>query len=321
MYLGVDGGGSKTEFLLIDDEGNTVARHLAGGSYHPDIGLAGVEAILEDSLRDIAKTAGISIDGIRYAVLGLPAYGEDSSVDPLLQALPARWFPDRNYSCVNDMVCAWAGSLDCADGIALIAGTGSIGYGVYEGRVARAGGWGELFGDEGSAYWIGAQGLRLFSQMSDGRRERGLLYEFFRDEFKLHNDLDLSSHIINRWAGDRGRIAGLSPIVARAATGGDDEALQIFATAAAELAAIVTAIARQLSVPGGVVLPVSCSGGVFRSGELILKPFRTCLAQAGDPAELRHPVHSAAMGAARLARRLAEAVHVAKPDCHQGETR
>ena len=73
------------------------------------------------------------------------------------------------------MICSWAGSLACEDGISVIAGTGSMAYGEYEGRSARAGGWGELIGDEGSAYWIAREGMNLFSRMSDGRAPRGPL--------------------------------------------------------------------------------------------------------------------------------------------------
>ena len=74
------------------------------------------------------------------------------------------------------MVCGWAGALAGEDGINIVAGTGSIAYGEYRGRSARAGGWGELFSDEGSAYWLAREGLRLFSRMSDGRAPRGALY-------------------------------------------------------------------------------------------------------------------------------------------------
>ena len=74
------------------------------------------------------------------------------------------------------MVCSWAGSLACADGISVIAGTGSMAYGEYAGRQARCGGWGELIGDEGSAYWIAREGMNLFSRMSDGRAARGPLH-------------------------------------------------------------------------------------------------------------------------------------------------
>ena len=63
------------------------------------------------------------------------------------------------YLCGNDMMCGWAGSLLCRDGISIVAGTGSICYGERGGATARSGGWGELFSDEGSAYWIACRGL------------------------------------------------------------------------------------------------------------------------------------------------------------------
>ena len=81
------------------------------------------------------------------------------------------------------------------DGVNIVAGTGSIGYGEFEGRSARAGGWGELFGDEGSAYWVARQALTLFSQMSDARADQGPLYELLRQHFKVGNDLDVCAAV------------------------------------------------------------------------------------------------------------------------------
>ncbi len=97
-----------------------------------------------------------------------------------LDAMPEPLLGHRRYRCGNDMVCAWAGSLGGEDGINIVAGTGSIGYGERRGRSARAGGWGEVFGDEGSAYWIAVQGLNVFTRMSDGRLPKGSLYAVFR---------------------------------------------------------------------------------------------------------------------------------------------
>jgi N-acetylglucosamine kinase-like BadF-type ATPase len=89
------------------------------------------------------------------------------------------------FACGNDMICGWAGSLGCEDGINIVAGTGSIGYGERQGESARVGGWGEAFGDEGSAHWIAIQGLALFSRMSDGRMARGPLYDRVVEAFSL----------------------------------------------------------------------------------------------------------------------------------------
>ena len=89
--------------------------------------------------------------------------------------LPRRRSCPGRYRCGNDAVCGWAGALAGEDGINIVAGTGSIGYGEFEGRAARAGGWGELFSDEGSAHWIAREALSLFSRMSDGRRRAVLV--------------------------------------------------------------------------------------------------------------------------------------------------
>ena len=114
---------------------------------------------------------------------------------------PAQALPHRRYSCGNDMVCGWAGALAGADGINIVSGTGSIAYGEFAGRNARAGGWGELFSDEGSSYWLAREGLRLFSRMSDGRSPRGSLYEYVRRHFSLASDLDLCAAIYGKAIG------------------------------------------------------------------------------------------------------------------------
>src|SRR5690606_36453200 len=111
------------------------------------------------------------------------------------------------YACDNDMVCGWAGSLACSDGINIIAGTGSMGYGQRQGTAARAGGWGEAFSDEGSAYWIAAQGLNAYSRMSDGRLSRGALHAVFNAELALEQDLAICARVYGEQAYSRGDFA------------------------------------------------------------------------------------------------------------------
>src|SRR5690606_22317786 len=130
-----------------------------------------------------------------FAFIGLPAYGEDSATTATMDAMPSALLNVSSYRCANDTVCSWAGSLACEDGISVFAGTGSVAYGQYAGREARAGGWGELIGDEGSAYWIAREGLNLFSRMSDGRTARGPLYDLVRARFGITLDLDLCARI------------------------------------------------------------------------------------------------------------------------------
>ncbi len=175
-YLGVDGGGSKTRFLLIDETGKVLASHTEGPAYYLEIGLDALRSMLARGIEQTLQNGNVTPSALTFAFFGLPAYGEDRTIEPMLDAAPSPVLLPGRYRCGNDMVCGWAGALAGADGINIVAGTGSIAYGEYEGRSARAGGWGELFSDEGSAYWLAREGLTLFSRMSDGRSPRGPLY-------------------------------------------------------------------------------------------------------------------------------------------------
>jgi N-acetylglucosamine kinase-like BadF-type ATPase len=210
LFLGVDGGGTKTHFVLVDRDGNLAAWCEGPTSYHLEVGMDGVRDVLTDGVAALLRQAGIDGSAIGYAFFGLPAHGEDSVAEALLDALPEPLLGHRRYRCGNDMVCAWAGSLGGDDGINIVAGTGSIGYGERRGRSARAGGWGEVFGDEGSAYWIAVQGLNVFTRMSDGRLPRGPLHAMFRASLGLSDDLDICAKVMN--AHPRSSIAAMSEL-------------------------------------------------------------------------------------------------------------
>jgi len=256
-YLGVDGGGTKTRFLLLDETGTVLAAHTEGPAYHVEIGAEALRSMLGQGIKTTLRRGGVAASHLTFAFLGLPAYGEDRAAVPLLDAAPSRALPAARYRVGNDMVCGWAGALAGEDGINVVAGTGSIAYGEYQGRSARAGGWGELFSDEGSAYWLAREGLRLFSRMSDGRTPRGALYELVRQQFGLQNDLDLCGALYGKSAAQRSQFAQLSKLVTEAASAGDEQAAALFGRAAHELAEIVDAVRDQLQVPQATELAFS----------------------------------------------------------------
>jgi N-acetylglucosamine kinase-like BadF-type ATPase len=305
MFLGVDGGGTKTAFLILSADGVALARHEGGSSYHPEVGIEGVRAVLKEGVREVLAEAGLSPAAIRHAFFGLPALGEDPATDPILAGAPGAALAGGQYSCGNDMVGGWAGALACEDGIVITAGTGSIAYGEYKGRSARAGGWGEIFSDEGSAYWIGREGLGLFSKMSDGRAPAGPLLDLVRARFNLSRDIDLCGLINTPGGGARSAIAQLSQTAAAAAQAGDEAARAIFIRAGAELAALADAVRKTLDVPAGEELALSHVGGVFRTGALVLDPFAAALAAGGHSYRLQAPLLTPVVGAALYAARTA----------------
>jgi len=302
MFLGVDGGGTKTAFALMDAQGQVLARHEESSAYYLEVGMDGAAAMLTRGCAALFGAAGVRADDVAFAFFGLPAYGEDRAVQPQLDALPRAALGHGRYLCGNDMVCSWAGSLACADGISVIAGTGSMAYGEVKGQRARAGGWGELFGDEGSAHWIARAGLALFSRMSDGRAPRGPLHALLRERLALRDDLDLCQVVYGDLKGERSKIAALSRLVSEAAAQGDTQAAAILDAAAAEVAALVDAVRGQLGVDPDAEVTVSYSGGLFGAEGPLRERFARALEAGGAGAyRLTTPRLPPVLGAALYA--------------------
>lgn len=304
MYLGVDGGGTKTAFALIDGDGALKACHVGASIDYLANGIAVARARLIEGIRATLRQQSLDPAGIAFAFFGLPAYGEDGETIRELDAMPSELLDPSHYRCGNDMVCSWAGSLACIDGISVIAGTGSMAYGEYAGRQARCGGWGELIGDEGSAYWIAREGMNLFSRMSDGRAARGPLHRLVRERFGLSNDLYLCSRIYGSGADRRDGFAQFARFVNEAAEAGDAAAAAIFTRGAKELVDCVIATRGALDPPATAVLPVSHSGGVFNNVPVMVDAFRAGLTAAPQPFEYQKPRCPPAVGAALYAARI-----------------
>jgi N-acetylglucosamine kinase-like BadF-type ATPase len=305
MFLGIDGRATRTAYALVDARGRIRASHVGESVSHVSEGLERAGALLSGGITATLQQAGLRPADLVYAFVGLAAYGEDSQVTPKLDSLPARVLDPERYRCGNDVVCSWAGSLGCTDGISVISGTGSVAYGEYEGRSARAGGWGEIIGDEGSAYWIAREGMNLFSRMSDGRAPRGPLHRIVRKQLGIRADLDLCARIRGEDAEERNTFPQLAPLVYEAAKAGDKLAQAIFQRAADELVLCAQAVRRALAVPEFVRLPVSHSGGVLAGAELLMKAFKSGLEKADPPFDYRAPRYPPAVGAAAHAARLA----------------
>ncbi|MDP5277530.1 BadF/BadG/BcrA/BcrD ATPase family protein [Sphingomonas sp. DG1-23] len=302
-FLGVDGGGTKTEFVCIDGEGRVTGRTVTGTTYHLEVGVEEAVRRLREGVETVCKALEIVPAGIDYAFFGLPAYGEDSAVDPRLREACGEVLGHGRFACGNDMICGWAGSLGCEDGINIVAGTGSIGYGERQGVGARAGGWGEVFGDEGSAHWIAIRGLTLFSRMSDGRAPKGPLYDRIVEAFSLRSDLELCERLMGGQGMPRGEIAALANLVSQAADEGDAGARAILTAAARELLELAVALRSRLGFPDGMPAPISWSGGVLSQQRFVRETFLDLLA-ATQAFVTVEPRHAPGYGAALYARRL-----------------
>lgn len=301
VFLGVDGGGTKTSFALVSGDGKLLAATTRGPSHPDQVGMEGVAQTLTQGVHSICAAAGIAASQIRFGYWGLPGYGENLEHIPQLHAIIENIMGKQNYRCGNDVEAGWAGSLAGEPGVHIVAGTGAIGFGVDpKGQTARASGWGELFGDEGSAYWLGRRLLELFGKQSDGRMPKTQLYELVKAARGLTRDLDLLTQTETLY--QRRELAKLAQVVYQAAVEGDPHALDLFREAAYEHSLIAKAIIHQLEFPPGFTVPVSYSGGVFRAGRFVLDPLAEYLQPLG--AVLVEPKLGPLMGACLYAMKL-----------------
>ena len=201
---------------------------------------------------------------------------------------------------VNDAHIALVAGAPDGCGIVVIAGTGSIAYGVgADGARARSGGWGYLLGDEGSAYWLGHAAVRLGIRAADGRGRPTSLYERVCGDLGLRDPQALVS-----WFYDpdlsRYRVAGLASLVEEAATAGDRAADELLDQAAEHLASAARSVARQLVVDGDY--PLVLAGGVFKACPSLYERLESRLEM--ESAQVTRLEVEPAMGAVTLALRM-----------------
>lgn len=281
LFLGIDGGGTKTGFALADETGK-ILHYIEKGTIHAkQVAIEDIKKTIEDGLKELLEATGHSRDELTFTFAGVPGYGEFKDIIEKVQNLMDEIFGQGNYKLGNDCVAGWAGSQACKPGVNMVLGTGAIAYGMdYQGNEERSSGWGPYCGDDGSAYWIAREGIRLFGKEADGRVEKSHLYDLIKKEYKLDQDFDFISIILDM-NDNRTEVAKLSQVVSEAAKLGDKEAEKIIDQVAYEVDIAVKAVINKLSFKDGERIYVTYSGGVFKMGEILKDKIKKLLEE--DP--------------------------------------
>src|SRR5919112_1518793 len=245
-YLCVDGGQTKTEVSLLDEEGKTLESWREGPLTTPsqpgaaDNLRAVVRSACEELGRRLERSGGAAPEA---ACLSLTGYHEgDEFVPPLVKEEARRVVPDlERIHVVPDYVGNWAAATAGEPAIMVLSGGGAVAYGRdSSGYSARSGGWGHLLGDEGSGYWIGLEAIKMVFRAYDG----------------------------------------LVPVVDALARRGDETSMRIMERAAAHLIELAVVLLEQLGE-----LPVFLSGGVWNAVAMD-ENFRRLLDEAGHNVEV-----------------------------------
>lgn len=303
FYLGIDAGGTKTSFMIINELGDVLSTYT-GSTYHVhQVGFEAFKTGMEEGISKVCSQINISKEDLNFSFLGLAGYGENESEMNKMDLLIEEILGENKFKCGNDVEVALAGSLACKPGICIILGTGAIASGITNDlKTNRTSGWGHICGDEGSAYWIAKKGIEIFTKQSDHRLERTALYSTFKEKLNLEKDFDLIFLIKDDYKQDRTKIAKLAMLVYEAALKGDKFALDIYKQAAKECLLMVNALTTQLQFTG--VLNISYSGSVFNSKDLILKPLKNYLKNNYTSFNLAAPILPPIKGAALNALKL-----------------
>lgn len=297
-FVGVDGGGTKTAVLAARKGSGERGAELATGCSYRMLGIDGAAKVIAEAVKSSLQKVGADLTDCAGVCVGLPCFGEDPRQDEAIGRAIQKALTPAPVHIVNDVEVGWAGALAGQPGIHIVAGTGSIAFAKNgSGQTARTGGWNEFFGDEGSCYWIGREAMSVFTKEADGRLPRGALYESLRRDLSLGEDMDFIDLVTREYAPYRQKVAGFQRFAAQAAQAGDPEARVLYPRAAHELALMARALKDRLAMPEGT--KVSYSGGLFRTGELILKPLKKEITALG--CVLEAPKSSGAEGAWLLA--------------------
>lgn len=286
LYIGIDGGGTKTKMVLFDEN----------GSHLKELILPTVHVLTQpqDQSIEILRDGVNQLDPDHTAIIGagLAGYGQQKELRDTIEYICKEAFGDRPFVVESDVRIAIEGALDGHDGIVVIAGTGSIALSLKNNKLTRCGGWGYQLGDEGSAYWIAKKMFHTFCKEIDGRLEKTVLYDLIMEECDLDIDYDIITFMNSL---DRTSIASYAYINGLAANQGDPYAIDIYRQAALEIRLLIQTLLKEHdSTPR-----ISYIGGVFDHASHYILPI---LNETID--HLISPIHTPEYGAYKLAKKL-----------------
>lgn len=297
-FLGIDGGGTKTEAAICDETGRVLGVGLGGASGIDSVGADAAAVSIGAAIDAAREQAGLPDAPFASVFFGMAGVVSAADRD-IIRTVARRLQLGDAIHVDHDIRIALAGGLSGRPGIALIAGTGSSCFGMNAaGERWQAGGWGHLISDEGSSYWFGWNAIRLAAGAGDGRWQTALYTPVMR-QLGIAGVADLHQRLYTQGI-SKAEVASFAPLVMEAAAAGDALAQALIRQGVHELALMVTAVARNL---GWAAAPceVTLTGGLWRAGDVVLTPFRTALTALLSQARIVMPELPPVIGACVLA--------------------
>ena len=283
LLLGVDGGGTSTVAWLALPGGRVLGRGKAGPSNAKAVGAESARRALVEAVRAAFRDGGRPPSRAAVACLGLAGFDR-----PEDRAMLGEWSAAEGWAealvLVNDGALVLAAGTPEGWGVGVISGTGSIAVGrAPDGRTARAGGWGHLIGDEGSAYSVVLGALRLVVRRADGRDPGPFGADRLAERLCRALGVEGPSRIVSALYApgmDRARIASLAPEVLACAADDPDVNELLLVDGGRALAEQAAAVAGALEFRSGP-LPLAVAGSFLLSATELRKALLDGLERRG----------------------------------------
>ena len=307
IYLGVDGGGTKTEFLL-GDETRDLGRVRTGSIKRLRLDADTASLNLRLALDELTALTGISMQAVDRCCVGTPGFSVPLIVEWITEQFTS--LVGGEVFLVGDVEVAHDAAFFGRRGVLILAGTGSQIVGrCANGRIVTTGGWGPALGDEGSGHFLGTEGLRRAFRAIDEGRPTALMGAI-QEYWNLPSIGDVVQFANANPAPD---FSLLAPLVAECAAAGDEVALEVIRHGAAELAALATLAIEQIrrtefaaaagaSDAGFVVPPVALAGSILQKVPLARQEVERGLRQRYPEIEISRDVAEPVQGALWRAR-------------------
>ncbi len=264
-FIGIDGGGTKTEFLLFLPTGEVLGRTLLPSTNPNAVGMETTHSVLERGINSLLSMTTSPVVGIYAGIAGMLSADNKERVESFLKER----YPSIPSSVSTDIYNVMASAVECERCVAAIAGTGSVVYAKVGNEIHRFGGWGYILDEGGSGFDLGRDALRAALRDNEGTGRKTRLTELIEN----HLCAKAFDKIPELYGTAPSSIAAIAPLVFEAARLGDRVATEIIRDSFSYLARRITSAIEKFDTGNTVVI----SGGLMSASDMWLPALKSAL--------------------------------------------
>lgn len=263
LYLGIDGGGTKTQFILCDTKGKVVREVMLDACNPASVGVEECCAVLEHGIRKVCAGYPLGTISVFAGIAGCGMQSYRTQVDLFLSQ-----YRFASLNVKSDAENIISAGLKGKDGIVVIMGTGSVIYSVNGGKRHQTGGYGHFIGDDFSGSMFGSECLRAALFHKDGSGPETMITELITEKIGASP----SQVIPDIYSKGKSYMASFAPILFEAISKGDKVAVDILKKNAERMGVQLSSVLNQFQ-SGKEPIPIILAGGMTNFADIFLPIF------------------------------------------------